>query len=232
MKLNELKNLTEDLTADICKMYDIKNYTVGKDGLLEVHGNVVFRREYFSSLPVKFSKVHGNFLIMNCEELETLKGAPTWIGGDFSCSNSKKLQTLKYGPEIVEGIYDCDNCNELTSLKYGPTTVNSHFNCSNCEKLESLEGAPISIKGAVHVMNCPKLTKLSHFKYIKWDMDLSNTPIDNLLYVFKIKELTVIKTGNDKVDKIINKHLSSDRDIMACQEELIEAGLGRYARLK
>lgn len=30
---------------------------------------------------------------------------------------------------------------------------------------------------------------------------------------------------------ILNKHLKGDRDVHACQEELLEAGLGEYAKL-
>ena len=34
-----------------------------------------------------------------------------------------------------------------------------------------------------------------------------------------------------KVAQIINKHLKNGRDVFACQEELIEAGLDEYAQL-
>jgi hypothetical protein len=36
---------------------------------------------------------------------------------------------------------------------------------------------------------------------------------------------------NQGIDPIINRHLAGDRDIHACQEELIEAGYGAQAKL-
>jgi len=63
-------------------------------------------------------------------------------------------------------------------------------------------------------------------------LNIKDTLITNLLYAFKIKGLEELITRIEKLDDIINKHLVGNRDVMECQEELIEAGLEKYARLK
>jgi len=135
---------------------------------------------------------------------------------------------LKFGR--VTGNFYCYDCANLNSLEGAPTSVGGSFICYDCPKLTSLEGAPTSIGSAFYCSQCSKLTKLSHIKSAK-SLHLKSTPITNLLYVFKIKGLEEIISGIEKLDGIINKHLKSDRDIMDCQEELIEAGFERYAKL-
>jgi hypothetical protein len=41
-----------------------------------------------------------------------------------------------------------------------------------------------------------------------------------------------VNTGDKAADAILNKHLgSADRDMLLCQDELIDAGFGNRARL-
>jgi len=61
---------------------------------------------------------------------------------------------------------------------------------------------------------------------------IKDTPISNLLYVFKIKGLKYVKTKIGDLNDIINKYLTGNHDIMDCQEELIEAGFEKIAKLK
>ena len=90
---------------DICKRYNIKNYTVNDDGSIDVNGDVNLSGFYLTELPLTFNKVSGYF---NCgmNKLTSLKGSPRWIGGYF----------------------DCD-CNRLTSLEFSPDYVGSYFSC-------------------------------------------------------------------------------------------------------
>ena len=46
-----------------------------------------------------------------------------------------------------------------------------------------------------------------------------------------IDGLKFVGLDNEKVENIINKHLKGERDVFACQEELIEAGYEEYAQL-
>jgi len=125
---------------------------------------------------------------------------------------------------------------QLRSLKNSPPKVGQSFRC-NSNKLQSLEGAPMIVGYNVWAYDNP----IQHLKGIGKDysveingfLDIDRCPIkSHMLGILKIKKLDRIHFNfNRKVRDIINKHLESDRDILACQEELIEAGLKEYARL-
>lgn len=53
----------------------------------------------------------------------------------------------------------------------------------------------------------------------------------HLLGLFKIERVTGILFYRHDVAKIITKHLRGERNILACQEELIDAGFGEFAQL-
>ena len=56
-----------------------------------------------------------------------------------------------------------------------------------------------------------------------------------LLKIKNLREVILYGTGDDKslikVESIINKHLAKGRDLLACQQELIDAGLEEFAQL-
>ena len=54
-----------------------------------------------------------------------------------------------------------------------------------------------------------------------------------LLSLFGMKNIRDIQTGYQgfEVINILNKHLKGERDVLACQEEMIAAGFKQYARL-
>jgi hypothetical protein len=61
---------------------------------------------------------------------------------------------------------------------------------------------------------------------------LRDNPItSHILGVLLIEGCELIILDYPKVHNIINKHLKGDRDVFACQEELIEAGFDEYAKL-
>jgi hypothetical protein len=231
MKLRDIKKLNEDLTNSACELYGIERYTITDNGSVDVHGNVEFHEELFTRLPIKFNIVHGYFKINHCKNLESLEGCPSDVRHYFSVFGCPKITSLKGCPKTTESYFECDQSN-ITSLKNGPEQVHGHFSCARCPELISLEGAPKFIGDVAFIHFCPKLTKLSHFIEIKGTLQFNETPINNMLYALKIKGLVTAITGIRNVDTIINKHLAGDRDIMGCQEELIEAGFEKYARLK
>jgi hypothetical protein len=121
----------------------IKNWTVNKDGTVDVDGDCFLNGKSLKKLPFKFGKITGAFV---CEknELTTLEGAPHYIGGSFYCEQNK-LKDLKFGPKNVMGRYVCAR-NELTSLEGAPETIFSDFDCSY-NKLTNLKGSPRFVEG-------------------------------------------------------------------------------------
>lgn len=64
-----LESQSEKSIEDICKKYNIKNYTINSDGSIDVDGNVSlippltyhFTFKKLESMPLKFGKVSGHF---------------------------------------------------------------------------------------------------------------------------------------------------------------------------
>jgi hypothetical protein len=52
-----------------------------------------------------------------------------------------------------------------------------------------------------------------------------------LLLIDGLKAAFFSQGWNDELQTIINKHLAGERDVFACQEELIENGLEDFAQL-
>jgi hypothetical protein len=110
------------------------------------------------------------------------------------------------------------NCSyiKLTSLEGAPKIVGNVFNCNNTN-ITSLEGIGkdylLEIGGYLFLNKCNDLT--SH-----------------MLGILNIKKLKAIEFDvNKQVEAIFNEHLFGDRDIIACQSQLIEAGYKDYAKL-
>ncbi len=156
----------------ICQKYGIYNYTINRDGTIDVDDNVDLGYIKFTELPLKFREVTGHFYCNNnylatlegvpksvggsfyCDfnELITLEGAPKSVGNLFSCSGNN-LTTLKGAPQSVGGSFDC-NRNELTTLEYSPQSVDGNFYCYD-NKLTTLKGAPQSVGGGFFCYSNP-----------------------------------------------------------------------------
>jgi hypothetical protein len=123
----------------ICKEYDIENYTINNDFSIDVGGNVDLCNLRLEKIPLKFKKVK-NF---NCylNKLTSLLGSPEWVEY-FDCSDNE-LTTLEYSPKWVGGEFNC-NSNKITSLSGCPQWVGGEFRCSD-NKLTTLEYLPKSI---------------------------------------------------------------------------------------
>ena len=50
-----------DNIHEICKRYDIENYTINSDGSIDVDGNVDIQDRKLTKLPLKFRNVSGSF---------------------------------------------------------------------------------------------------------------------------------------------------------------------------
>jgi len=87
----------------ICELYNIKNYTINKDGSIDVDGDVFLYKRNLNKLPLNFNKVSGVFYCDN-NELTSLVGAPKEVGGSFYCDNNK-LISLKGAPNRVGVVF-------------------------------------------------------------------------------------------------------------------------------
>jgi hypothetical protein len=178
-------------------------------------------------------KVHELFEAKERSILSVMGKQPEHVDGDFYCSDNK-LTSLEGAPSSVGGNFFCSD-NKLTSLERAPSSVGGTFFCSD-NKLTSLEGAPSSV-GGDFFCTANKLTSLHNIhKQIKHigseHADFNNNPIkSHVLGLLLIDGLKYVFLDNKKVEEIITKHLLGERDVFACQEELIEAGLEDFAQL-
>jgi hypothetical protein len=132
-----------DYIEKVCSDYNIKNWRINKNNLVDVDGDVCLSKMGITNIPIKFGKVEGNF---NCSfnKLESLFGAPGEVGGDFDCS-ANKLKSIEFSPIYVGGDYNINN-NRIKSLLNCPHYIGQSLNC-HINKLESLEGVPHTIYG-------------------------------------------------------------------------------------
>jgi hypothetical protein len=126
--------------------------------------------------------------------------------------------------------------NELYTLGLEniPSRISGYFYCS-VNKLTSLEGAPSSIGGDLDCFsNCLSSLHNIHkqIKHIGGYADFRKNPITScVLGLLLIDGLEKVYLNTNGVEDIINKHLKGDRDVFACQEELIEAGYEEFTQL-
>ena len=68
-------------------LYGVENWSINKDGLVDVNGDVKLNFKGLTKLPLQFGRVTGNF---DCygNDLTTLEGAPREVGDHFDCSHN------------------------------------------------------------------------------------------------------------------------------------------------
>lgn len=185
-------------------------------------------------------KVGGDYNCANNISLESLVGASQELHGHFWCFNNPKLKNLEGAPKKIGSDFYC-TANKLESLKGCPKTVGGNLYCSNNELL-SLEGCPPIVGGLFECVN-NHLTSLEsihmHIHEIGDYADFEKNPIkSHVLGLLKIKGLKKVFLDNREVQNIINKYLLGDisrtpsiRDIVDCQEELMDNDFEDYALL-
>ncbi len=127
---------------------------------------------------------------------------------------------------------------ELKSMVGCPKIVCDSFNVSH-NSITTLEGLP-SYARVVDLRNNPikSFEGIGNLKECE-EIWLPNSITSNLLGILKIKTLKRLYcdanfTNNSRfhlVFKIIKKHFDTDKDIIACQRQLIENDLDEYAEL-
>ena len=185
----------------------IINYTVGKDGIVDVNEDVIdISEKKLKKIPVQFGKVSGSFYCSR-NQLMSLKGAPKEVGGSFWCDHNQ-LTSLEGAPETVGGSFGCTNAT-LTNLKDAPKEVGKDFWCYG-NQLINLVGMP-KVKGQVHFNNN------------------SGVPTKILDEVYKI-----MKKNKTDWDTEIKKYIQGDPTVIKYlpKEELKRLSLDKESKLK
>jgi len=116
----------ESKIGELCKKYDIKNYTINDDLSIDVDSYVNLDSEELTEIPLKFGKVSGYF---DCRfnYLTSLYNTPKYVDGSFSCK-SNILTSLEYLPKYIgRDIYCGDN--KIWSFKGIPDNFRGNLYC-------------------------------------------------------------------------------------------------------
>ena len=186
-KYKLFESVNEQEIHDLCKKYDIENYTINEDGSINV-GSVDLSDKSLTKLPLRFRNVSGDFDCYN-NNLTSLEGAPDEVGGNFYC-NDNKLTSLDGAPTSVGGNFYCYN-NQLTSLEGAPTSVSYFYYYNN--KLTSLKGLEWKSFNRIDLRNNPV------YEIVK-DWINNEDQIDLIEYFI---DMNVIQEGEDKPKLII-----------------------------
>jgi Leucine-rich repeat (LRR) protein len=169
-------------------------------------------------------------LDLNQSQLTSLEGCPKEIDGSFFCAKNK-LTSLEGGPEKINGYFSCSG-NKLTSLKGCVEIAPDCFNGSD-NKITSIEHCPKKVKKDLDLSN-NKIKDLHNIhKYLLSCecLYITSNPIkSHVLGLLKINGLNYVNMDNEEVEDIIHKYLPLG-DIIACQDELMAAGLEAFAQL-
>ncbi len=113
IKLFEQFNNEQEI-IEICKKYNIENYTINPDGSIDVDGNVDLSYMKLVKIPLKFNKITGVFVCYG-NQLTSLEGCPKEVGGGFNCSDNR-ITDLQGIPSVINGSLNCAY-NSLKTLK-------------------------------------------------------------------------------------------------------------------
>lgn len=88
-----IKYIQHGRIKKLCEKYDIRNYSINQDELIDVDGDVNLRKKDLKKIPLTFNKVFGSF---DCSgnKLTSLKGCPKIVGKNsynfkgFNCSDN------------------------------------------------------------------------------------------------------------------------------------------------
>ncbi len=122
--------MTEQEIHDICKKYNIENYTINSDGSIDVDGAVDLLHLNLTKIPIKFNNVYGNF---DCSYnlLTSLENSPKWIRDSFFCIENS-LTSLEGCP--ISDMYYYFGDNPLESLN-GFNGIYYRLSCHNRDNL-------------------------------------------------------------------------------------------------
>ena len=207
IKLFEQFNNEQEI-HNICREFNIQNYTINPDGSIDVDGDVRLIYMGLDKLPLRFNRVSGNFICAR-NRLTSLEGSPKYVGEFFDCANNQ-LENLEGSPKEVGSDFYC-NYNKLTSLNGCSEFIGGGFYCQN-NSLSTLDGIPLRIQDT---LNCysNNLTTLEGFPvYIKGNLYINDNPISIVDSSIEVIEGN-INIINTEFDNVI-KRLDNDRKVI------------------
>ena len=188
---------SEDQIIQVCKKYKILNYSINPDFSIDVEGSVYLSHLNLTSLPLRFSRVGGDFAC-SFNLLTTLEGSPREVVGIFNCQNNL-LTTLEGSPREVGGHFDCSR-NQLTTLEGSPREIGERFDCSY-NLLTTLDGVPREVGGDLRFYNNPVTEILDKFpddkKVLKFWDDFDVVRNGNEISAYRFKEMYLDLTGKE-----------------------------------
>jgi hypothetical protein len=233
--------VTQDEVQRILKSnFSIRNnanhesgWSLDPDGRVEAYGDVQLVKR-LAQLPLRFSKVHGNFECVDTG-LRSLEGCPEVVTGDFSVGDCW-LTDLRGAPREVGGYVNATS-NLLSSLEGFPVTVGGSVFLDN-NMLTSLRGLPATLSDdlEIHKNNLSSLEGLPS-SITGW-LTLDYTPTMPLLRTLGALHVNLIVLLGDKeiksqISKIINDPNwigQGKRGAIRCQKALIAAGFEGNAK--
>lgn len=187
-------------------------------------------RKMDSAQAVKAMKLNSNG--QPIRETKESPGEQFSEGETFYCDDDESITKIKGCPDAVKDFIG--DRSALASLEGAPSKVSRHFNV-NSNNITSLDGLPSFIGGDLDMggNNLRSLKGIHKLvKHVGGVAYFQGNPIkSHVLGLLVIDGLKRVMLTNDKVSAIINKHLKGDRDVNACQEELIDAGFEDFAQL-
>ena len=121
---------TESEVAEICRKYNIENWTLNSDGLVDVNGDVHLAFKRLNKIPLKFGTVTGDF-DFDCNRLTSLEGASHTVDNFFIFDNEKiytdKLTSFEFAPKYVGAGFSCRGHN-IRSFE-GLVNIGGYFIC-------------------------------------------------------------------------------------------------------
>ncbi len=179
IKLFEEFNNEQEI-IEICKEYNIENYTINSDGSIDVDGNVDLSYMRLVKIPLKFNKITGVFVCYR-NQLTSLEGCPKEVGGGFYCYGNQ-LTSLEGCPKEVGGGFNCSD-NRITDLQGIPSVINGSLNCAY-NSLKTLKGISKIIDGDLDLGD-NSIEVIDRSVIVTGDINISSTYMSH-----KIKRLT------------------------------------------
>lgn len=167
----------------------IQKWSQDSSGLVNVVGDLRAHFDAWTSLPVKFGKIHGTFDVSECENLISLEGCPYETIGDFDISNCYKLKSLKNSPKKIGGDFIAIDSG-LTSLEHFPEHVEGDVYLNYCRNLTSIQGISNTMKN-LKIWGS-HITSLAGFVLspkIKLDLDANDLINDEEMEILDSDEL-------------------------------------------
>ena len=202
------------------KEQDISQYIETEDGTVDVNADVSITNAILRSqkCPIKFGHIAGDFK-WSGSNIISLENFPTSVDGDLYVTYTN-IRSLDGAPQKVKSLHLDNNRAIRNDISGIPSVIDGDFSIKNC-----------SVKSTAGWHK--------HIKRLNGYIDITGNLVEEgLLSLMLIPGLRSIHCTDPTIQghqalEIINKHLQSeDKDAIAAQEELMDAGLMAFAKTK